>query len=71
MRNPKSANPRQQSIYVPSVQFWERVKEAALKRKMTASGWLCRLAEREMGLPERAAARSAVAGRDPRGKEKK
>lgn len=44
-RSAASKNPRQQSVYVPSVQFWEQVKEAAKEKHMTASAWLCSLAE--------------------------
>ena len=48
MRDPKAKNPRQQSVYVPSLQFWERVKAAAKARGQTASGWLCSLAEKAL-----------------------
>jgi hypothetical protein len=53
MRDPNSRNPRQQSIYVPSLQFWERMKVHAAREGLRVSQWLCQVAEKEMARKEK------------------
>ena len=46
MRDPKSKNPRQQSIYVP-LPTWAVAKELAALVGLSISGWIVSLIQRE------------------------